>query len=292
MTHQVQPAAPPHPAPPDPPELPEGAQREPRWPAWYGPAAFGAALLAGFVLSAIVGLLVGALGGFSDGEVDTSAPLVTILGTLVVDAILIAAAVLFASFKLKPKAWHFGLRRTRFWPALGWSVLGIVSFYLLAGVYSVLLGPQPEQTVTEDLGLRDSTLYLVLGGFLVVVVAPIAEEVFFRGFFYRALRTSLPIWAAALIDGVVFGIIHFTGTDSLVLLPVLGGLGVIFCLVYERTGSLYTVIALHAINNTVAFGAQTGGDTAWLLGLALGMAMVAACVLMPRFAWRAAPAAR
>ena len=57
------------------------------------------------------------------------------------------------------------------------------------------------------------------GAFLVVVIAPIAEEVFFRGFFYRALRTSLPIWLAVLIDGAVFGVIHYTGPDSLTILP-------------------------------------------------------------------------
>lgn len=281
-----------HPAPPDPPELPDGAIREPRWPAWYGPAAFGAALVAGFIVSAVVGLIVGALGGFSARDLDESAPLVTILGTLLVDALLIAAAVLFASFKLKPKAWHFGLRRTRFWPAVGWSALGMFVFYVLAAAYSALLGPQPEQTVTEDLGLRQSTTFLILGALLVVVVAPIAEEVFFRGFFYRALRTSLPIWVAALINGAVFGIIHFTGPDSLPLLPVLVALGVIFCLVYERTGSLYPVIALHALNNTIAFGAQTGEEAAWFLALGLGAIMITACVVVPRFAWRTAPAAR
>ena len=35
----------------------------------------------------------------------------------------------------------------------------------------------------------------------VIVVAPVAEEIFFRAFFYRALRTRLPVWSAALIDG-------------------------------------------------------------------------------------------
>ena len=49
------------------------------------------------------------------------------------------------------------------------------------------------------------------------------------------------------------------------------------------------MIALHAVNNTIAFGAQTGGETAWLLGLSLGLAMVVACMALPRFAWRAAP---
>ena len=46
----------------------------------------------------------------------------------------------------------------------------------------------------------------------VIVVAPVAEEIFFRAFFYRALRTRLPVWSAALIDGIVFGSLHFQGT--------------------------------------------------------------------------------
>ena len=37
-------------------------------------------------------------------------------------------------------------------------------------------------------------------------------------------------------------------------------LGFMFCLVYERTGSLFPVIALHALNNAIAYGVQTDGD--------------------------------
>jgi membrane protease YdiL (CAAX protease family) len=206
--------------------------------------------------------------------------------------ILVVAAVLFASMKRRPKAWHFGLRRTRFWPAVGWAALGMFAFYVFAGVYSYLVQPDAEQTVTQDLGLREDMALLVLGGLLVIVVAPIAEEVFFRGFFYRALRSSLPVLPAAAIDGVLFGVIHFTGSETLLLLPVLAALGFMFCLVYERTGSLYPVIGLHALNNTVAFGAQTGTDEAWIIGGGTGIAMLVGCVLLPRFAWRAAPAAR
>jgi uncharacterized protein len=86
----------------------------------------------------------------------------------------------------------------------------------------------------------------------VIVVAPVTEEFFFRGFFYRALRTRLSVWAAALIDGVVFGALHFQGPNSAVILPVIAVFGVGQCLVYERTGSLFAVIAIHAAFNTVA----------------------------------------
>mgnify|MGYP000173810412 CR=1 FL=1 len=52
--------------------------------------------------------------------------------------------------------------------------------------------------------------------------------------------------------GVLFGAVHAGGSDAAFLVP-LAVLGVLFCLLYERTGSLYPPIVLHAINNSIAF---------------------------------------
>jgi membrane protease YdiL (CAAX protease family) len=77
----------------------------------------------------------------------------------------------------------------------------------------------------------------------------------------------------------VFGLIHYTGPDTLELLPVLAALGFMFCLVYERTGTLYTVIGLHAFNNSIAYGVDSENAA---VSLILGSAMLAACMLGPR----------
>ena len=68
------------------------------------------------------------------------------------------------------------------------------------------------------------------------------------------------------------------------LLPLLAVLGVLFCLLYERTGSLYPGIALHAVNNSVAYaglaeakGLEGGAAAAG----GLGLAMLAASVAVP-----------
>ena len=158
----------------------------------------------------------------------------------------------------------------------GAGVGGFLAFVIL---YAALVTPEGDQSVTEDLGADESTLALVIAGFVVIVVAPVAEEFFFRGFFYRALRSRLGILSAAAIDGVVFGLIHYSGSDTLELLPILAGLGFMFCLVYERTGTLYTVIGLHALNNTVAY-ASAADATA--VSLILGSLMLTACALVPR----------
>ncbi len=265
--------------PPDPPELPEGAA--PRWPAWYAPVGFLVALSATLIAVGIVSVFIT---GFEDGSAEDD-PTFTIVATLIQSAIFIGTALLFASFTRRPQAWHFGLRRTRLWPAVGWAALAMVSFYVLAAIYSVAVQPDAEQTVAEDLGSGQGTFGLIAAGFMIVCVAPFAEEFFFRGFFYKALRSRFVPLAAAAIVGGLFGLIHydFSGTDALLILPPLALLGFIFCLVYEKTGSLYPVIALHSINNSIAYGAQADG---WEVSAVLGPLMIAACVLLPRLSAR------
>ena len=83
-----------------------------------------------------------------------------------------------------------------------------------------------------------------------------------------------------MIDGVLFGLIHFEGgEDGLLIVPPLAVLGVVFCLVYERTRSLYPVIALHSINNSIAYAAQADGGA---VAAVLGPLMLLACVFAPR----------
>src|SRR6266480_3597401 len=132
-------------APPNPPELPEGAGTAPPWPAWYAVTGILVAVVATFI---VVGIAAAATGTTSGNE----SPAFTIIATLMQGAIFVATAVLFASFTTKPRPWHFGLRRTRLWPAVGWAALGMFSFYVFAAVYSAAVQPDAKQGITESLG--------------------------------------------------------------------------------------------------------------------------------------------
>jgi membrane protease YdiL (CAAX protease family) len=195
---------------------------------------------------------------------------------------------MFASFTRTPRPEHFGLRPARFWPAVGWAAAGMATFYTLVAIYTVIVQPDAEQTVAQDLGAEQSTFGMIAAGFMVICLAPVAEEFFFRGFFYRALRTRWSVPAAAGIDGLLFGVIHydFSGADALLILPPLAVLGFIFCLVYERTGSIYPTIAMHSLNNAIAFGVTIHEPG---VSLVLGPLMLLACATVPR-AQRAAVA--
>jgi uncharacterized protein len=253
------------------PELPEAAR--PAWPAWNAPVA----LLSSFVLilaSAVPLLPAVLLLGFSE----TVAALALLVLLLVQDGALVAAAVVFAYLRLAPRPWHFGIRASRLWPTLGWAVLGFAVMLGFELGYIELLGV--DETNLDDLG-EGSVAAAFLVALAVIVVAPVAEEFFFRGFFYRALRTRMGVWAAALIDGLVFGALHFQGVGTAVILPVIAVFGVGQCLVYERTGSLFAVIAIHAAFNTVAMLAIEP-----LPAIVVGSLVLAACLAVPRVVGR------
>ena len=55
----------------------------------------------------------------------------------------------------------------------GWAALGMFSFYVLAAIYSVIVQPDAEQTVAEDLGSDQGTFGLIAAGFMIVCVAPV-----------------------------------------------------------------------------------------------------------------------
>jgi membrane protease YdiL (CAAX protease family) len=270
------PSVPVTPAPPDPPELPDGARRFPAWPPWFAAVGFVVGLAGTLVAVGFVALGLGAAG------VDSDSPTLVIVGTLIQGLVFVATALFFASRVERPRAWHFGLRGTKFWPALGWSALGLFSFYSVTAIYSAVVQPDVEQGTVEALGGDQGTFGLILAGLMVIAVAPVVEEIFFRGFFYRALRTRFGIVLAATINGLLFGSIHFDfeGVDGLLILPPLALLGVIFCLVYERTGSLLPVIGMHAFNNMVAYGVQA--DDGWIVSVVVGPLVLIGCVLAPR----------
>jgi membrane protease YdiL (CAAX protease family) len=157
----------------------------------------------------------------------------------------------------------------------------VFSFFVISAIYAGLVQPDAKQDVVESLGGDQGTFGLIIAGLMVIAVAPVVEEIFFRGFFYRALRSRFSIVVAALMDGLLFGVIHYNGgADGLLILPPLALLGFIFCLVYERTGSLYPVIGMHAFNNSLAFAVQA--DDGWQVSVVAGPLVLAACALVPR----------
>ncbi len=221
----------------------------PNWKPWMAFAALGAAFLGGGVLALIA--MVAVTGGDFDAK-NLSAP-AAISSLVMQDLAFVAAAVGIAWIGTKPEPWHFGWRPVKkFWPAIGWTAVLYLSFIAFTAAFLAITGQEDQKdTLAEDLGADSSTAAAVAICVLIAVGAPLVEELLFRGFIFGSLRQSLPLWPAALITGVLFGSAHVFGSPIAFILP-LAFLGTGLCLLYNRTGSLYPPMAVHAINNSVA----------------------------------------
>src|SRR5829696_6212024 len=264
----------PAPRPPAPPVAGDGAAGTlRRVPAW----APLAAMVSAFVVATIAYLVIAAAVEAGGGNVTTGGPPgLVIAATLVQDFALIGAALLFASMWAKgltPAS--FGLRRVALRPAAGWTVLTFAAFWILTAVYIALVGEPDQQELTRDLREEGSLAALIGYGVLLAFVAPLAEELFFRGFVFGVLRERIGVAWGALATGVVFGLVHVAGSP-IETVGVLIILGCLLCVLYLKTGSLLPCIALHAINNSISFSATKSLE--WPAAVAIVLASAGAAV--------------
>lgn len=206
------------------------------------------------LLGIIVLLLVVTVEGIAVGAFD---PDFDSLGAKLVLQALLAVTLVGVAFVMaapagglaEPEA--LGLRKPTA-PPLKLAVMAYVAYFAFAIAYTALVSPH-QKDLTRDLGYGDSALASVIAGVLIVIVAPIAEETFFRGFLFGGLRSGMRFVWAALISATIFGAFHYTGPGSLAVLPQLGALGLTQAWLYERSGSIYPTIAVHMLNNAIAF---------------------------------------
>jgi hypothetical protein len=85
-----------------------------------------------------------------------------------------------------------------------------------------------------------------------VVVAPLVEELLFRGLLLRSLLRRVDPRRAVLISGALFGVVHLTDPNALVAVPALSILGVVLSMVALRTNSLSAPLLIHAGFNLTA----------------------------------------
>jgi membrane protease YdiL (CAAX protease family) len=184
----------------------------------------------------------------ADGQLTTGAnilvQLATALGFLIVPFALAATR---GAGSVGESGRRLGLRR--FPPsALKWMAAAVGAYLLFTAVYVAIIGEPKQEDIAEGFGAVPIQVLLI------VIAAPISEEVCFRGMLFGGLRERLPRVGAALLSGAIFGALHaLTGVSAV---PPLIAFGFILALLYERTGSIVPGILLHMLNNAVALLGQ------------------------------------
>ena len=206
------------------------------------------ALAAGLVLAVLSPLLVLPF----DPDLDSDGALLAaqaLFGSSLV-VVAIGTASRWRRSSLREGLRDLGLRGVAL-KGFGIALLTLFAYYLAAGLFSVVVVEPDQEDVARELGVDDPDLWVSISAVaLIALVAPVSEELFFRGMVFSGLRLRYSLWPAAIISGIIFGLPHVL-TGPLAAIP-LSGLGVALAWLYERTGSLWPCIFAHVVNNGLA----------------------------------------
>ena len=238
----------------------------PPWPWWYGIVG----LVGGSATALGVVVLVFGVLGVPVGQPYLEMVLIgTVLG--------VVALLARRRGPLRPSL--FGLQPTPSRAAVGWILMVYVLQLIVMGIW-LTASHSTYTNVPRGTGghIVGGTAGLIVA---VALIAPICEEILFRGFLYGALRNRLGTGAAATIAGLIFGCAHLTtASDSWQIVPPIAFFGIALCLLYERTGSIFPGMGAHMLMNAIAIGVATG-----TVG-ALALILLAAGTLFLIAPWR------
>ncbi len=177
------------------------------------------------------------------------------ISMLVLDFVAVLAVLVFASGKGGPVRRHFGFTVSKMGEAVTIGFRGYLALFpwlffllfLMVELSRTLGMKPPVEPIQQLLFQEERPLVLGLTILLACLLGPVAEEFFFRGVLYAAMRRRLARLPAMLLTGALFSLVH---TNVIGFLPVTA-LGGLLAYLYERTGSLMSPIAVHIVHNTL-----------------------------------------
>jgi len=169
-------------------------------------------------------------------------------------AIVLVLGLPFVVKKRPTTREELGLQR---WPSLMdllWGPLGFIIYLVLTAIVTqiaMMAFTFVDYAETQETGFSQIATQpeYILAFISLVVIAPIAEEILFRGYLLGKLRKYAPLWLSILITSVLFALVHFQWNVAIDVFA----LSIVLCLLRVWTGSLWPSIILHMTKNGVAF---------------------------------------
>lgn len=148
-----------------------------------------------------------------------------------------------------------GLQRLPTWTDIIMAPAGLIVYLALSSILVTVASnvfPWFNVSQPQDTGFSQQISYgyeYILAFVTLVIIAPVAEEVIFRGYLFSRLKKYAPVWVAIAVTSIVFGALH--GAWNLAVDTF--ALSVVMCLLRQNTGSLWASILLHMSKNGLAF---------------------------------------
>lgn len=178
-----------------------------------------------------------------------------IINTFILNITVIALVIFAVTIACKQNLKSLGLSRKDWMKNVIMGIVGYVALlptlFLIILVVFVLarkLNYQPPVQPLFDLFLVEQRgVIIILSVILITVLGPIGEEIFFRGFMYKAIRNKISISCALILSAAIFAGLH---NNLIGFFPIMA-LAMLLAYLYEKSGSLIPSITAHIIHNSL-----------------------------------------
>ena len=209
-------------------------------------------LLVAFLVGVyLLPLLLQPLGGLSEGDMELGYD--TMWMTIATQFFFTALVFGMVVWRVDPVSW-LGLRWRHWWLIFGIAPVAVLSTWAVtAGLETIgfngwlkdQLDGDGMQEMVKAFSDEEDGLLVALMCFTAVVVAPVSEEIIFRGYLYPVSKRFIGRGSAIVFSALIFSVIHH---NALALLPLFF-LAILLVLAYEWTGSIWAPIGIHMAFN-------------------------------------------
>ncbi len=147
-----------------------------------------------------------------------------------------------------------GLRGLFTWTDIGLGVAGFVvamiAIFIVSAIVSIVC-PWIDMNQTQEVGFSNLAGFadMMMAFVTLVVIAPVCEEIIFRGWLYGKLRARTWAMPAIILTSVMFGIVHGQWNVGITVAVM----SVIMCLIREMTGTIWGGMIIHMLKNGLAY---------------------------------------
>ena len=147
-----------------------------------------------------------------------------------------------------------GLSRLPSWTDILLTPAALIIYFILSAILiliatNILPGFNINQVQDTGFSQLNARYEYILAFITLVIVAPLSEEILFRGYLFGKLKKFAPVWVSIIVTSALFGFIH--GAWNLAIDTF--ALSVVLCLLRELTGSIWASVLLHMTKNGIAF---------------------------------------
>ena len=186
---------------------------------------------------------------------NVNATLETVLSAIVylID-LVITLGIPALIFCERPTRDSLGLRGLFTWTDIGMGVIGFILSMIAALIVTAIAAaifPWIDMEQAQEVGYDNISGFkdMMMAFLALVVIAPVAEEIVFRGWLYGKLRRHTWAIPAILLTSVAFGAAHGQWNVGITV----GVMSVFMCLIREMTGTVYGGMIVHMLKNGLAF---------------------------------------